>query len=838
MADEIRFTEDPVDRVSRRDDRLLEIARRGGDGAVSALADIVKGGADSQVRGWLREELALARTGADEKDSARAIGRLASAGEEFLRQGIPALTALLCGLAVNYRQVLAARGQGVVDPADDASLHNITGLLAFHLGRLDTANDFFLAAQRLAQQAQDAGWEAASLLNQCNLARSRGNYDAASDLARSAQELYVRAGDERGAMQIRLTLANMALETGDPDAATDWLGSPDDVTRLRQSDLTASYHHVRGKLYAAAGQWVDAERELHTALRAARRARHSNHEVATLQSLAALASDYGDKALARRRTRAAVRTARDRHLTSRLMDLLPAYVGAELRAGNSPAAADAARELVDLCEGSGENLAEAHCMLAATLIDQDALAEAHALLALARSELVDDDAAAADGVADTIFHNTVVAHWRTGTTGPNADDLATFAAAVQDRAEAFEQLGLAVADERQWGQAERLLLRSLDERPASEQAWAGLVAASRVDPFGGAGVRTALLRRALTVASDLGQDTVARQACNDLAIARVDDQDLSEGLDLLVANLTAAEAADDRVMAQVTVSNLAETRRRMDDLEGAESDARRSLDLSLNLEDFAAVASSWQQLGLVLGQQNRIGEARPCYERALELADPSDSTYASALSGLAGIAMTDDPQSAIKLYTRALDLDTRTGIQQMENLIYLCDALAAVGDHRRYNRRLQQIADLASSVPFQLHFAFGLAESATKWAQLRRFAKSGRVLALGILIWAPQERSEDGFEYEPVGPLLTPVYAAGAELVRQQDAGDPFRRTRRGLQAELLRVLESADAVVGVMDLVDSSIAAIRDPDGLDQLDDLDDGGDVGGSRPGKPRPF
>lgn len=816
MADETRYTEGTQDRASRRDDRLLEIAQRGGDRAASALADIVKEEADTQAHAWLREELALARTGVDENDSARAVGRLASAGEEFLRQDIPALTALLCGLAVNHRQVLAARGHGVVNPADDASLHNITGLLAFHLGRLDTANDLFLAAQRLARQAQDAGWEAASLLNQCNVARSRSDYDAASDLARSAHELYVRASDERGAMQIRLTLANMALETGDPDAATNWLGSPDDVTRMRQPDLTASYHHVRGKLYAISGQWVDAERELHTALRAARRARHSNHEVATLQSLAALASDYGDKPLARRRTRAAVRTARDRHLTSRLMDLLPAYVGAELRAGNSPAAADAARELVDLCEGAGENLAEAHCMLAATLIEQEALDEAHSLLVLARSELVDTDAAATDGVADTVFHNTVVAHSRTRTTGNNADDLAAFAAAVQDRAEAFEQLGLALAEERQWGQAERLLLRSLHERPASEQAWAGLVAASRVDPFGGAGVRTALLRQALTAASDLGQDTVARQARNDLAIARVDDQDLSEGLDLLVANLTAAEAADDRVMAQEAVSNLAETRRRMDDLKGAESDARRSLDLSLNLDDFAAVASSWQQLGLVLGQQNRIGEARPCYERALDLADPSDPTYASALSGLAGIALIDDPQTAIELYTRALDLGTRTGIQQMENLIYLCGALAAVGDHRRYNRRLQQIADLASSVPFQPHFAFGLAESATRWAQRRRFAKSGQTLALGMLIWASQDRSENGFSYEPVGPLLTPAYAAGVELVRQQDSGDPFRRTRRGLEAELFRVLGSTDAVAGLMELVDSSIAVIRDPDAVE----------------------
>lgn len=798
-----------------REDRILEIAQHGRADLAETLDDLTqKHGNSEQTLNWLHAELQQARAAFRDGDSGGSIGRLAAAAEAFLWWDLPAMTGLLCGLAVTYEVELVKNAHAVA-PIDRANLRNVTGLLAFMLGRFDTAYTLFTGARALAAEAQDPQMQASAVLNLCNIARIRNDKPAARQLADAALGLYEAAGDTRGRLKLQLTLADMAIEDSDLAAAADWLETLGGITKLGQPSLTASYHHARGRYLALERRWNDAETAMQASLRAARRARHSDHELSTLQSLAALANEAGKPALARRRTRAAVNVARTRGLPHRLAQLLPSYISGELSVGNVGEARSAAEELLELARGSRIDLANAYFLLGAVQLEQgqteaalESFDTAQAELPLNGLNLQPDNELAAD-----IFHNAVIAHARYGTIVDHAEELASTARNVPGSADALKHLGLALAQEEQWEESARLLLESLALQPPHERAWFGLVAAAQLGGYDSAGARTALLRSAVGIAEEHGQKTVAMRARNDLALARIDDNDLEEGLALLNENLDAAQSADDSIIRQQAIYNLAETRRRLDDLDGAQRDAAVALKLAETLHDDALLASSWVQMGQVLTQQGDLNKARAFYEQAVQATASHDQAYASALSGLAGIALAeDDPATAAELYAECLRLDARSPVQRLENLIYLSEALAAQGRRRQYARRLQQVVDSASGTPFNLHMATGMARIAQRWSAAGKPRYAGEVLAVGILTWAleTQRRNED-LSDETLSPFYTVLSASAWELLREADAGEPADRTRAALEGELRRHLKSAQAVKTMMSLVNSALEAFEE---------------------------
>lgn len=784
-------------------DRLLDVAINGRDGLDDALVEIVNGREDQapETMNWLRDVLDSARRALANGDSEHSIGDLASAAQSLLRGDILELAALLCGLAANYSSQLEGAGQDV-EPIDAAHLRNTTGLLAFHVGRLDVAEGLFMDARNLAAHANDPGMGARALLNLCNVARLRNDYATARSFAVEAERLYGDAGDLHGQYQLGLTLTTMAIDDDNFDEAAERLATLSNITKLRQADLTGSYHYARARVLAHERRWEDAERAMQASLRAARRAHHSDHEVATMQSLAALAAESGRTDLARTRTRAAVDLARKRHFVHRLTNLLPSYISGELKAGNIEGALAAGHEYLALAAESGYDAVNAHF-----LVGSAELENGNAVAALERLETARELLAALPGdisrdLEADIFHNTVLAVERLGAVGEQAEPLARWARDLAGSARALEHLGFALAREQRWEDATRVLLEAFALHPVSERAWAGLVASHQLEGRNNPGPRTALLRSAVGVAEEQGQHTVAIRIRNDLALARIDAGDLDEALTLLIVNLNAAIDAGDRVMQQQALYNVAETRRRLDDLEGARRDAYGALDLAETLEDVEHVASSLVQVAQILGEQDQHQQAEPLYERARETAPAGSAVYAAALSGLAGLALADDPAAAARLYTESLELRDFGTVNYLENLVLLNQALAATGERRTYLRRLQQIVDESLNTPLNLTMAMGMAHAAAAWSAAGKPKYAGETLAITLLIWAREIREENGGLDDEDSAFYTGLSAVAYELHREADEGEPAEETRAAIEKELLGHDLADDVVAALLRLL------------------------------------
>lgn len=798
-------------------DRLLAMAEGGEDvfGLFEAIiASLPK---KSEIRRLLGEALDAGRVAVSNGDSGPSVGAFAVLAESVMHTGPRDLAFLTCGVGAAFRSQLEA-----VDPSDDSNLRNVTGLLAFTSGQLGTAQRLFKESLELAEAAHDDQMAAAATLNLCNVARMRGAADRADELATRALSLYERAGDTRGEAQLRLTMISLALEAGDLDLAAVRLVDAHEITGFRQPDLTASFHHANGRLFAARSEWDEAERAMQASLRAARRSRHSDHELAALQSLAALAADAGNAGLARRRIRAAVTIARERNLTGRLAGLLPSYVAAESRAGNGDEALRSAQELLTITSETGEDPSVALSLLGATLLQTGSVEKGLQRLEEAREAIrqVTEATLEIAETKSTVFHNTVVAHRDLGTLVDHIADLVAFAheLSAEDQPKALLTLAMAAESAHLWPEVEDLLLESVVRRPRPEQAWSALVAAAQLGLQDSAGARIAVLRHALDLAQEDAQSTMAMKIRNDLALALIDDDKLDAALDLLLENAHQAREINDQVTLEQALHNSAETRRRMGNLEGAESDARSSVEIAQLLGDDELVGSALLELGLVLSEQGSLDDARDCYLKALDLVDPDGAAYASCLSGLAGLELAHErADSAIALYERALRVGKRSDLQTFESLIYLGEALALADRRRPFTRRLQQVVDMASEIPFLLHHATGLTRSARRWSQHGKPKFSGEVLAIGVMIWSLKSRDSDGeLSCAAESPLIIGMSAAAFELSRQRAEREDEPGTRSAMRAELERAFKSRKSARVAMDLVVSAEEAFQDEeDGL-----------------------
>lgn len=801
-SSEMRPLDQRLERIvesARLAERLIALAAEGGD--VGALLESALGEVPLQAprESTLRDELRRAREAASMGNSANSVGDLAALAEGASNVGLPEVAAVICAEARN----LAASLGAAVDPSDVGNLENVTGLLALHVELPDQAERAFTAAVAHARNAGDEGLAGAALLNLCNVRLFQGRTEDAREYARESLAAYSRLQDSEGQAKLLLTLASVALGAGDREECDATLSDAAGVVkRARKPGLTASLHLLRGLSLARDGAPEASQAEFKSALAAARRAGDIYKQVSALQSLAAAAHDMNRPALARRRLIAATELAASHHMSAHLRTLLPSLARAEHRAGNRAAALRYARQSLELAQISGLGLPDAQALLGAALLDAGSLEEGIELLRDALPALVEelrDDEAAVDELRSGV-HNLVLAHRRLGTIWEAQTEIRGYVDILPPghRADLLQLMALSLdsvgANTTDVGQ---LLLESIHLRPQRERAWAGLVAAAQLmDSPGRSDAAVSVLDRVLEDAAAEQQDELVLQIRNDLALALAASGAFERAIDLLEINAEEARSRSDRVSMQLAAHNLSETYRRVGRADDAESAARESLQLGEQLEDAQATAEAQLQLGLVLSDKEDLDGARAAFRAAEEGAAEDAATRASALAGLAGLAIAEERlDEAVELYRSALQLHRDADpIKKLERLLGLCEALAGLGNRRSFNRRLQQIVDLNSLQPLGDRVVFGLARSSRRWADAGRLDTAGEVLAvvvlLGAVSWSLSDQPRD--EVDAHSPLVLGLSVAAHELVREESEGLDAQSTRRALEEELARHLEPA----------------------------------------------
>lgn len=805
---------------NRLTDRLLEWASSGGQVADLFDGELGEIPLNEPLGGTLRDAIERARAAAEVDDSDGSIGFLAELAEDASDAGYPEVAAVLCAEARNVANKLGPNaGAG-----DLASLENVTGLLALQSEHLVVAERAFSAGAGLAREAGDASLLGATLLNLCNVRLIQEQIEQAHQFALQSLTAYSEAEDREGQAKLALTLASIALGRGDVSKAETTLEEASGlVSKLRSPGLTASRHALLAQCLVTRGNLSKAEQKFQQALAAARRAGDPLKEASALQSLAAVAHDQGLSRLAHRRLTAATRFAASHNLTGHLRVLLGSLARAEHHAGNLVATLSYASQAADLAQTTGLGLAEAKALLGAALVDND---RPEAALVELRSAL----ATSLDGVPASkmpleevgwTLHNLVVAHQRMGTIDEAEPEVREHLGRLPQRvqAELLELIAIGLYSSRNPERATDLLLESVNLRPTGERAWACLVSAAQLD--GGTGpTAQRVLEMALASAEAEGQEQLVVQARNDLALAIAATGDADRAVTLLETNSAAAESIHDRVSMQLAAQNLAETYRRVNRAEDAKRAARQSVELAQQLEDLNALGAAYVQLGLVLSDAEEFEEARFSFEAAQETAPEDKSVVASAVSGLAGIAIAEGRMdAAVQLYRRSLSMGRDDAIHSLESLLGLCEALAAVGNRRSFNVRLQQVVDLVRKEPVGDRPYLGLPRSARRWADRGRLRFAGEVLAVVALLAAldSSEKEETTEEVDAWSPLILATGAIAHELVRQASSGMESDVTRRAIQRELARHLDEG-AVAVLMDLLAIAVTArseteVRDMD-------------------------
>lgn len=796
---------------ARFTERLLELAATGGSVAELLDSELGEIPLSEPPGGTLKDAIERARAAAKAGDSGESVSALAALAEGASEFGLPEVAVVICAEARNLATELGPNA----DARDLANLENVTGLLALHVEHLAAAERAFSAGAALARDSGAVDLLGATLLNLCNVRLIQQQMDEARRFAVESLAAYSEAEDREGQAKLLLTLASIALDQGDLAGAEGTLEDASGViSKLRNPGLTASRHALLGQCLVTRGNLSEAEREFQKALAAARRSGDLLKEASALQSLAAVAHDRGLPTLAHRRLISATNFAASHNLTGHLRVLLGSLARAEHHAGNAVATLRYANQALELAQGSGLGLVEAKALFGAALVDNDRPEEALEALRGGLPSSIDGVQASeipTEELGQTL-HNLVVAHRQMGTIDEVEPEVRNFLRRLPQRFQA-DLLELIAIGLHSSGlnpeRATELLVESVGLRPRGERAWACLVSAAQLDGGTGATAQR-LLEIALASADAEGQEYLVVQARNDLALAVAATGAADRAISLLETNAAAAESINDRVSMQLAAHNLAETYRQVDRAEDAERAARQSVDLAQQLGDSHALAGAYVQLGLVLSDAEEFEEARLSLEAAHETAPEDRSVVASALSGLAGIALGEGRlDDAVKLYRRSLSIDRDEAVHTLERLLGLCEALAAVGNRRSFNVRLQQVVDLVQKEPLGERLFFGLPRSARRWADQGRLRFAGEVLAvvvlMGALDWSRNEGATEEVDVE--SHLILGMAAIAHELVRQASRGMKSETTRRAIESELARHLDTETLAV-LMDLLEIAVAA------------------------------
>lgn len=774
--------------MAERHRRMLHLAEEGGDEVdrlVRSLVSLIRKHYPDAGE-HVQSEITLARQAARKGVADGSLHRLASLAEWLLfGASMPEVAAAICGLGANLANTL---DEGPSMAGGRSNLLNVAGLVAMQTGRNVDAHRLFLASRDLAQQAADRDLEASTLLNLTNLERLADDYDAAAGLARSALDLYRASNNGRGQAQMLLTLGHIATERAQWDEAERWAKEAEPLIHARRDpELTSGYHHLRARAAAGRGDHDRAEALYKKSLAAAKRSGSPDRQITGLQNLAALSNERERHALARKRLRAALELAEQSGRTARVVDLLPVLIRSEFANGDRSGALAAATRFVAVATDVESDVAQAHALLGAALVDNDQVAEGIEELEVGWQLLEEEEAEDPD-LRGQLVHNLIVAHSRLGDLSDHASLLADRAAELADSAApaALEELGLATAQEQAAGNgfAERILLDSLARRPNRQRAWSSILIASQLERLQQPKVAESVLRVGYTASRRSRQHTLTKQVRNDLALALVEMNEFPEALRLLSQNLEAAEADGDDSNARLAHYNLSETFRRLDSPEEAEQSARKAVELATSSEDSLDLADSRLQLALTLMDQNSFVEAKQLLDAVVSSDAPAEVTSA-ALSSLGGLALGEgDYATAIRRYREALATGRESPRQRVETLLALSEALAADSNRRSYLAALQRAVDAIEDVRYDSKLASRFLRLSQAWLANDKPRFAGEALAVAVLVGGVQPRSSEDELLGPDGPFMAGLATAAVALYADWGfAGDT--KVRAGLEREL-----------------------------------------------------
>ena len=720
------------------------------------------------------------------------------------------LTLVSAEITAACRRVLESAADLAVPDGPLADLDGIEGLVALRQGHLIDAERLLTSAAAGHARGGSSLGEALAFQNLATTYFLSDRKSQAREMGLQALRLHEQRGDTFRQAQTLVNLASYALEDGNlPETERLLTLAESKIHGPGTSHLRTSALGIRARLIGQSGDPRLAG-ELHRrVLRRARRTGDLNQVLVATQNLAAWYSENGrPREAARWLSEASVLAEHEGNAV--LVEQLRRSEGVQLaHLGRLDEALGAMRDAVKLAEeiGSARAVAEGQADLAAILLNivvtrrdrQDdpgfaegpVLAEARSLLDAALTRFAPEDTEWVVRVLgnlatlDLLSGEPMAAIERLSTARETLPPQAVAARADLDRRAA----SIAVNEARRPDIAADLvrhaaMYAAADATPpqrsrrraigvatietaAAATAWELALGAAMLKKYPYALFQAErLFVEAAEEAASADDDALLFHVSNDLAIVQASLGENEAAARTLSHCIALADRLNDRVMRQQGLANLGEIRRREGDSQ-AHDLLRQAASLAEDLEDRSAQLSALSNLALAetdaahwSAAEETIDQAWSLLDEVADSADVGGQLLATRASVAAGRG---DDSEAARLYLAAAR--TSKGVPRAETRAAAIAALGRLGDRRRYNRVLVQLARDAQREDIEGSAAGLLLSSADSWLVNSACGPVARIMGaaieLGVSTWVKSDW---------LNSLETAASAPPGEQTEPQDA--------------------------------------------------------------------
>lgn len=636
-------------------------------------------------------------------------------------------------------------------------------------------------AQRSAtmyDELADADSSARALQTLGALYLETGDLNRADEVSERAATVFESLGNARSLLEVRLNQVQYAISAGRLDNAESRLRElAPTQQQAHDGHLSASFRRYQAMLAIKRGETEQARKHLLAALRSCRRRSDHDLELVLLQNLAKLTEETrGVEASVgwwRKATAAALRNNDLKWAESNTRSLAAALIQAD-KFDEAVTLFGSAERLNDLLGDHRESVRSRADMGAAQLSQALATSTVASPPDQSASDMSDIDAeadtrrrsrllAAEQTLRDCLYELDEMADWewavrvaenlrlawialgRAADGAQLTDDLAHsrtraqpgYAAALFNLA---ARLSLAAGQDPEWAAARFRLAAGLNDQPAPAHAWELARGASEIaaaEPT--SQLALDLYDEALDLVRDTEDLASYGELLNDSALVLANLERPVEAADRVTQANELAETTQNRVLAALAQLNLGELNLRRGEDAAGRQHLMRCADLSAQIGDQEQAAQAWASIAgsYLTGEDDDLVAAREAATRASEFATQSRSehTIARATSMWASIAYEEgNYPHAIELWT---DAALRTsGERTAAYQAFILDAVAQLGDWRRYSRQLDRFARQSQKSGTQLEFADELWTAVGTWMRQGSPHRAARTLAYALALAA------------------------------------------------------------------------------------------------------
>lgn len=626
-------------------------------------------------------------------------------------------------------------------------------------GNLALALDTYLAAASMLERL-DMPSEAASLYQSAGAtAVYLNDFAAAVRWTERARDIFDLQEDRRGSIEVRLNLVDTAIAADRVDDAAALLEEiENEVRRLRDGHLTASWHSKLGVVEGKRGNLKPARKHMLLALRSCRQRGDSSLEIVVLQNLTKVLRDVSGSTTSLPWAIKALRVAQELGDRDRVQILARGLAADLMDAGRYEEASEVLREAEAINVDLGQELEAAR-----TRADLGAAYLANAFAAgaqldegqtderLVQAEQVLLDALAQlDGFRDydwalRVLHNLQIA-WRSPDqaarggllieryveSAKNADP--TYFAGLL-RASAL--LGLAGSSELPEAMNKLELAAAAGTTDPATRGWRLAEDAALVEhSLANHEAALALYDSALRLLSEADHPSGFADILNDSALVAAAMDRPEDAKERLVRVLEHADDSHNRVLGALARANLGELALQEDDVASGVDHLRVAADLAEQVGDLSRASDAWASIsGALLRNPGPLADARKAARRAEALASQADTNnaVARAVSAEASVEFADGAfMHAYDLWLKANSLKRPNGSGTY--LAFALDALAREGNWSRFSRVLDSLTRKAQRQGVQLEFAEQLPLSAMSWLRAGSARRSSKALAYALAL--------------------------------------------------------------------------------------------------------